>query len=666
MGPAALFRRSLIFAAIGMVVLACAVYLGINTAVNRAVSADAEHKAREWAAYFIEQMPNLERLIATGNPDARQNEVIKTAAKVGDVFRFKLYNQRGDLTLVSNEGASTVLKASEDDSAIALAVMSARISKVSLNDGTGKTDRPPVYVAAYVPIIDDHGGARGAVEVYIDQTATASLFKTSFAALSLALALAGALAFGLPMMAYLLRSRQVSEARQRAEYLAHYEPMTGLLNRATFSDKLDSILRGRARGPSLALVLLDVDDFKGINDMHGHEAGDEFLIHVAKCIERLCRETDLAARPGGDEFILALTGRSELEVTEMVKQLMRSITEPIVRGGKSLSAKLSAGIYMVNRDIDGMEDAMHKADMALHQAKLDGRNTYRLFSEDLENGMRARRELEQLIRTTAEQEGFELHYQALLHTDSGACAGFEALLRFPDGKGGYISPLTCIPVIEAMGLINVVGKWVIEEAARTAATWPSHLSVAVNLSVKQFEDGQLAGHVKNALAATGLKPKRLELEVTETLLMHNTEANARQLSELRKLGVTIAMDDFGTGYSSLGYLWQFRFDKLKIDQSFVAALNHQDKKPREILDTIIMLGHKLEMTVTAEGIETADQAEVLSALGCDQVQGFLYGRPVPASEIALYLLENTRKRLSPKEGFRESERKPAVAWLQSR
>jgi diguanylate cyclase (GGDEF)-like protein len=661
MGSALLFRRSLIFAAFGMVVLACAVYLGINTAVNRAVSADAEHKAREWAAYFIEQMPNLDRLIATGNPDARQNEIIRTAAKVGDVFHFKLYSQRGELTLVSDEGASTVLKASEDDSASALAVMSTGISQVSLSDGTEKENRPPIYVEAYVPIIDDHGGVRGVVEVYIDQTATASLFKTSFAALSLALAIAGALAFGLPMMAYLLRSRQASEARQRAEYLAHYEPMTGLLNRATFSDKLDSILREKARGQSLALVVLDVDDFKGINDAHGHEVGDEFLIHVARCIEGLCRETDLGARPGGDEFMLALTGRSELEVVEMVKQLMASITEPIVRGGKSISAKLSAGIYMVNRDIDGMEDAMHKADLALHQAKLDGRNTYRLFSEELENDMRARRELEQLIRTTAEQGGFELHYQPLLHTDNGACAGFEALLRLPDGKGGHVSPLICIPVIEAMGLINVVGKWVIEEAARTAATWPSHLSVAVNLSVKQFEDGQLAGHVKNALAATGLKPKRLELEVTETLLMHNTDANTRQLSELRRLGVAIAMDDFGTGYSSLSYLWQFRFDKLKIDQSFVAALNHQDKKPREILDTIITLGHKLEMTVTAEGIETADQAEVLSALGCDQVQGFLYGRPLPASEIALFLLENTRTRLSPREGFKEIERKPAVA-----
>ncbi len=374
------------------------------------------------------------------------------------------------------------------------------ISKVSLNDGTGKENRPPLYVEAYVPIVDGHGGVRGVVEVYIDQTETASLFKTSFAALSLALALAAALAFGLPMMAYLLRSRQASEARQRAEYLAHYEPMTGLLNRASFSGKLDSILRGRDSGQSLALVLLDVDDFKAINDTHGHEAGDEFLKHVAKCITRTVPR-DGSCGKARRRRIHPRPHRPQRAGSHRIGGAAdaRRSAEPIVIRGKSISAKLSAGIYMVDRDVDGMADAMHKADVALYQAKLDGRNTYRLFSEDLENGMRARRELEQLIRRTVEQEGFELHYQPLLHTDSGACAGFEALLRLPDGKGGYISPLTCIPVIEAMGLINVVGKWVIEEATRTAATWPSHLFVSVNLSVKQFEDGALVGHVKNAL-----------------------------------------------------------------------------------------------------------------------------------------------------------------------
>jgi diguanylate cyclase (GGDEF)-like protein len=658
MGAALLFHRSVVIAILGMIVLGCAVFFGIDAAVNRAVSADGEHKAREWASYFIEQMPNLNRLITTGSPDASQRERIATAEKIGDVFRFKLFDRQGDLTLVSDESASAV---SDDGNAKALEVMRTGTSKVSLNDGTGKKNRPPLYAEAYVPIVDGHGGLRGVVEVYIDQTATASLFKTSFAALSLTLALVAALTFGLPTMAYLLRSRQASEARQRGDYLAHFEPMTGLLNRASFTAKLDQLLLGKDHGQNLALVLFDIDDFKAINDTHGHEAGDSFLKHVASCITGVCREADLAARPGGDEFILALTDRSEADVIELVDQLRRALGQPIHFQGKNLAATLSAGIYMVDRDADGMADALHKADVAHYQAKLDGGNTCRLFSEEVESGMRARRELEQLIRRTVEQEGFELYYQPLLHTQSGACAGFEALLRLPNGQGGYISPLTCIPVIEAMGLINVVGKWVIEEATRTAATWPSHLFIAVNLSVKQFADGALVGHVKNALASSGLRPKQLELEVTETLLMQNTESTARQLTELRKLGVALSMDDFGTGYSSLGYLWQYRFDKLKIDQSFISALSHDEDKAREILDTIIMLGHKLEMTVTAEGIETAHQAEVLAALACDHVQGFLYGRPAPASEIALFLLQNTHTRLIPKEGAEKSKRQPAAA-----
>ena len=658
MGAALLFRRSVVIAIFSMIVLGWAVFFGINTAVNHAVSADGEHKARDWAAYFIEQMPNLDRLITTGRPDTSQRERITMAEKIGDVFRFKLFDRQGDLTLVSDESTFAV---SDDGNAKALDVMRTGISKVSLNDGSGKKNRPPLYVEAYVPIIDGHGGVRGVVEVYIDQTHTATRLKTSFAVLSLGLALAVALTFGVPMMAYLLRSRQASEARQRGDYLAHHEPMTGLLNRASFTAKLDQLLRKRDRGQSLTLVLFDIDDFKAINDTYGHEAGDTFLQHVAACITGLCCETDLAARPGGDEFILALTGRSEPVALELVDQLRHAIGQPILIQDKTITATLRAGVYMVNRDVDGMEAALHKVDLAHNQAKLDGHDTRRVFTEDLETGMRARRELEQLIRSTVEREGFELHYQPLLHTKNGACAGFEALLRLPNGQGGYIPPLTCIPVIEAMGLINTVGKWVIEEATRTAATWPSHLFVAVNLSVKQFADGALVGHVKNALASSGLRPKQLELEVTETLLMQNTESTARQLAELRKLGVALSMDDFGTGYSSLGYLWQYRFDKLKIDQSFISALDHNETKAREILDTIIMFGHKLDMTVTAEGIETVYQAEVLAALACDHVQGYLYGRPAPTSEIALFLLQNTHTRLVPKEGAEKSDRQLAVA-----
>ena len=644
-----------------MAALAAAVFFGVDATVNRAVSADAEHKARDWADYFIEHMPELDRLIVTGMPDADQLARLTVAEKIGDVFRFKLFDSTGAMTLVSDEAAYANESASaREHSTKAADVLRTGVASIAVKDGTGRQNRPPLFVEAYVPIVDTLGNSRGVVEVYIDQTKTAALIKTAFAALTLGLALAAALVFGLPTIAFLLRSRQASEAKQRVEYLARYEPMTGLLNRASFTERLTRALEGGER-QSLTVVFLDVDDFKTINDTHGHEAGDEFLKHVASCVTALCRAGDIVARPGGDEFTLALAGRDEAEVIALVEQLMQAVGRPILIRGKSVSGRLSAGIYMVDRAVDTMADAIHKADTALYQAKLDGRNAWRLFSDELESSMRARRELEQLIRETVEREGFELHYQPLMQADTGICAGFEALLRLPDGKGGHVPPVVCVPVIESMGLIQSVGKWVIEEATRVAATWPDPLFVSVNLSVKQFQDGSLVEDVRRALAASGLAAAQLELEITESMLMQNTESIGRQISELRATGVSIAMDDFGTGYSSLGYLWQFRFDKLKIDRSFISALDDNGSQAREILDTIIMLGHKLEMTVTAEGIETAYQADVLSSLSCDHFQGFHYGRPQPSCDIASFLLDNILARLPTDNAAAPTGKRPAAA-----
>lgn len=378
------------------------------------------------------------------------------------------------------------------------------------------------------------------------------------------------------------------------------------------------------------------------------------------CATQLCGEADIVARAGGDEFTLALRGRGEMQVIELIEKLMRAVGEPIDIRGRSISGRLSLGIYMVEDGDSDLTEAMYKADIALYDAKKDG-DTWRLFCDDMETALRSRRALEQLIRDTAESGGFEMHYQPLLKADTGRCAGFEALLRLPDGKGGFIPPTVFIPILETMGLIGVVGKWALEEAVRTASGWPPHLFVSVNLSVRQFQDEQLVGQVKHALAMSGLSPDQLGLEVTESMLMDNTESIGRQLEELRALGVSIAMDDFGTGYSSLGYLWQFGFDKLKIDRSFIAALEDNDAQAREILDTIIMLGHKLDMSVTAEGIETDRQAEVLSSLACDHFQGYLYGKPAPASEIAAFLMNNLRDAVAPQRPAKATGAAKAVA-----
>ncbi|MEO8882220.1 MAG: bifunctional diguanylate cyclase/phosphodiesterase [Devosia sp.] len=507
--------------------------------------------------------------------------------------------------------------------------------------------QPPLYVEAYVPIADASGSKHGVVEVYIDQTRTAALFRTTFAALAVGLALVASLAFGLPTLAFLFRGRQVAEARRKVEFLAHFDPMTGVLNRAAFATRLEKALRkAKADRGGLAIVLFDVDDFKSINEAYGQAAGDAFLVHAAHCIESALGPRDICGRQGGDEFLALLAGRSDTEVAGYVEAVMNAMGQPINVDGRPIGGKVSAGVYMIDRNAS-FSEVLHRVGVALYQAKVDGRNAYRRFSPAVDAAMASRRALEERLRDATSNNGFELYFQPLLFAQTKVCAGFEALLRLPDGAGGMIPPSTFIPVAESIGLINEIGGWVLNEATRIAAEWPSDRFVAVNLSVRQFADGTLVVKVKDALAKTGLSPSQLELEVTESMLIDNAERVVTQLQELKALGVSIAMDDFGTGYSSLGYLWQFGFDKLKIDRSFIAALDADGTRAREVLDTIIVLGHKLDMTVTAEGIETEYQASVLSDLACDHVQGYLYGRPSPPSELAAFLLANRSPAIGP-------------------
>jgi diguanylate cyclase (GGDEF)-like protein len=624
-----------------MLLLGGGIYYGVNAAVDRAVALDAEQKARGWADYFIRTTPNLDGLLRTGTLDESQLAVVKTAETVGDVFRFKLFDRSGGLVLVSDEAAyNSEPVATREHSLNAEKVAATGIANISLSDGTGKPNRPPLYVEAYVPVFGRDGSISAIVEVYIDQTSTAALFRGTFAQLSIVLALVASVAFGLPTLAFILRARQARESKQRIEFLAHHDPLTGLLNRSTFNERLEAQLRLRPTAGKLAVGFFDVDNFKAINDGHGHGAGDEILKHVARSISGCLGPGDLAARAGGDEFTVIFVGRSEGYAEETIKRIVSAVREPIAVQQKMIAGRVSGGLHIVEGPNESLVDVVHKADVALYQAKLDGGNSYRLFSTQMESDLKVRAELEDTIRDALAWELFEVYYQPLLNTKSLQCAGFEALLRLPDGKGGFVPPTIFIPVAEAMGLITEIGAWVLATATSTAASWPSHLFVSVNLSVRQFQSGELVGTVQRALESSGLEGKRLELEVTESMLMENTEQIAAQLSDLRKLGVSIAMDDFGTGYSSLSYLWQFGFDKLKIDRSFVTALEVHTQQARDILDTIIMLGHKLDMSVTAEGIESQLQADVLSELACDHFQGFLYGKPTPASDIAAFLLTN--------------------------
>ena len=655
--PAITFRGLIVVAVLGMLLLGGGIFVGVNVAVEHAVMTDAEQKAQGWTDYFFQTMPGLEDLLITGRLNESQARVVEAAEKLGDVFRFKLFDRNGGVVLVSDEAAyDAEAPATREHSDIALGVLSSGISNISLNDGSGKQNRPPLYVEAYVPMLGPDGSTAGIVEVYIDQTATAALFHGTFAILAIGLAVVAALALSLPTLAYLLRTRQARASKERAEFLAHHDPMTGLLNRGSFNERLEARLDQAGGRDGLAVAFFDIDDFKAINNSYGHQAGDEILRHVSRSIGGSLGDGDLAARAGGDEFAVAFAGKPLVEVIAATERIMQAARQPIAVRGRSISARLSAGIHDVEASGGGLAEVMHKADVALYQAKIDGGNIHRLFSGEIESRKRVRLVLEQLIRDAVQDGTFALHYQPLVHSDTKRCAGFEALLRLSNEQGEFVPPATFIPIAESMGLINDIGKWVIDTATRAAAAWPEELFVSVNLSVRQFNDGNLVGHVERALAASGLKATRLELEVTESMLMENNQAIAAQLADLQALGVSIALDDFGTGYSSLGYLWQFGFDKLKIDRLFISALDLNDNQARDILDTIIMLGHKLDMTVTAEGVETESQAQILSGLACDHFQGYLYGRPAPEADIAAFLLANLAGQAPPARKRRAAKR----------
>ena len=625
----------------GAILLGGGIYFGVNLAVDRAVALDAEQKARSWADYFIRATPELDALLRVGSLTETQLAVVKTAEKVGDVFRFKLFDDAGGVVLVSDEAVYNAEPLPREHSEKALEVASTGMANVSLNDGTGKLNRPPLYVEAYVPMLAEDGSIKGIVEVYIDQTRTAALFRDTFSQLSILLALVASVAFGVPTLAFVLRARQARESKQRIEFLAHHDPLTGLLNRSSFNERLGAVLRSKPTTGTLVVGFFDIDSFKAINDGRGHGAGDEVLKHVARSISACLGPGDVASRAGGDEFTVYFVGRSEGYAEEVTKKILDAVREPISVQGQTLSCRVSAGLHAVDNPHDTLVDIVHKADVALYQSKVEGGNAYRVFSPEMERKQRERIAVEASIRSALADDKFEIYYQPLLDSGTKRCAGFEALLRLPDGEGGFIPPSPFIPVAESIGLITEIGAWVLANATRTAAAWPNEIFVSVNLSVRQLNEGDLVSTVRQALETSGLHPSRLELEVTESMLMENTRAIAMQLTALRQLGVSIAMDDFGTGYSSLGYLWQFGFDKLKIDRSFISALDVQTRQARDVLETIIMLGHKLNMTVTAEGIETQSQADVLTELACDHFQGFLYGRPTPESEIPAYLLNNS-------------------------
>ncbi|HSV68881.1 MAG TPA: EAL domain-containing protein [Methylibium sp.] len=417
---------------------------------------------------------------------------------------------------------------------------------------------------------------------------------------------------------------------ERVQYLARHDTLSGALNRGSLNEVLAlSIQHARGAGDPLAVLYIDLDRFKHVNDTLGHALGDEVIRSTAERIRTLVRRGDHFARLGGDEFAIVAHGLGDRSAVESLAQrIVERLAQPMAVGAQMLHIGASVGVAMFDERVADREDLLHKADLAMYRAKGEGRGRVSIYDEQLDGKLRERLELVRDLQAAIGTEQLFLHYQPIYARDARQLSGYEALLRWRHPLRGMVSPAVFVPLAESSGLIEQLGQWVLHQACREAASWQDQLSVSVNLSVAQLERTDLVDAVAYALDASGLPARRLNLEITESMLMTHREATMRSLDGLSALGVGIVMDDFGTGYSSLAYLWRFRFDKLKIDRSFVTDLT-AGSRAHTVVRSIVSLAHSLGVTVTAEGIETRAQLELLRAEGCDELQGYLLGHPGP-------------------------------------
>jgi diguanylate cyclase (GGDEF)-like protein/PAS domain S-box-containing protein len=428
----------------------------------------------------------------------------------------------------------------------------------------------------------------------------------------------------------------VTERRGAAEkiaHLAHYDALTDLPNRVLLREQVERELERTSRGEPFALLYIDIDEFKGINDSLGHHVGDELLKVVASRIKGCIREADLVARLGGDEFAVIQTNAGNVaDVVEFVTRIHEAIRRPYHCLGHHLSTDASIGIALAPRDGTDLEQLIKSADLAMYAAKADGRRTYRFFEAAMDASAKARLKMQQDLRQALVDGGFEIHYQPIVDLRHDEVTGCEALLRWRHPERGIVSPAEFIPVAEDTGLIIELGDWVLKTACAEAAGWPDHVRLAVNVSPVQLKCQTLALKIASALAASGLRASRLELEITEAVLIRDDEAALAILHQLRAIGVRIALDDFGTGYSSLSYLKRFPFDKIKIDRSFVSDIAEIDGSSA-IVQAVVNIAAARNMTTTAEGVETLAQRERLRSLGCTEMQGYLFSAARPGPEV---------------------------------
>ena len=500
------------------------------------------------------------------------------------------------------------------------------------------TDEAGDARVAFVPVVQD-GKLSRIYAFSLDQSSAAALTNVALTVATLMASLFIVLGFSIPAAIAARRIRERWLAEDQIRHLALHDSLTGLPNRLQFHQHLDrAVARAKRHGQLMAVFGLDLDRFKHVNDTLGHATGDALLAEVAARLKESVRDSDLVGRLGGDEFaIVAEDLAAPEDAMRLARRVCTALGESYHVNGHEVTTSGSIGIAIGPVDDNEPSDTLLKnADLALYRAKEDGRNTFRFFEPAMDAALQKRRRLEADLRAALRKNQLYLDYQPQFDLESGKLSGYEALVRWWHPTEGEIPPTTFIPIAEETGLIVPLGEWILRTACTYATTWPLDTNLAVNLSPAQFKTQDVYGLVRRVLSETGLEPHRLELEITEGIILQNTEAVIDTLQRLDQLGVSIAMDDFGTGYSSLSYLTRFPVKKIKIDRSFIDTLG-TSPQTSAIVSSIVGLGQSLHVTITAEGVETEAELSCLRAEGCHEGQGFLFSRARPQAEIMALL-----------------------------
>ncbi len=541
------------------------------------------------------------------------------------ILRYELFSAKGRLLFTAGKAG------------IALDDRLVDVTKSPMHDGAvvglyeSVTKDGPTHFALLRMPLDINEHTRGTLLVYLDQTDQAGVLSGYFGLIAVVTLVLLGIGVATPVAFAWMRSQEQRQAQEQVRYLESHDALTGLANRRAFAETLsEAIIRMKRDNTHIAVVCLDIDKFKEINDATEHGGGDQVLREIGARIRGTLRERDIIARLGADEFAIALVDITNLgDVMAFMNRLVAALRLPFHVGGKEILITTSVGIALAPADGETASTVLRHATIALSRAKGDGGQRMCFFEESMDKALQRRRTVEHELRLALGREEFEVVYQPQYDLATERQCGSEALIRWHHPVHGKIAPGHFISVAEETGLIVPIGEWVLRRACWDAVSWPDDLIVAVNLSPAQFRDSDIAETVADILKETSLPARRLELEITENLLINDTEEVLSKLNRLRELGVAIAMDDFGTGYSSLSYLARFPFSKIKIDRQFIRNMT-RDPAMRAIVKTIIALGKSLDVTITAEGVETPEQAEMLRKFGCRQVQGFLYGHPEAA------------------------------------